>query len=391
MEIKSKAHDDRINSWNLYLEMTYEEYLRIARRIIKNNDFQRKRVRSSKTVYSLLKNDLIRGCIMPPLVLAFTGKEIDSIKTIDNDIMGKILREKADEILILDGLQRTYTLLDADKEMKEDNMYKSFLDKKLRVELYININKFGVLYRMLTLNTGQTPMSARHQIEMLYSDLLESETDGIKLVTEKEGSAHAEDNEFEFKNTIDGFNSYLSNSVLPLDRAEILDNIKMLETMETEDTSKDVFELFLKTYSKLYNTIREIATDEIVTQDEIDEFEISANPFGKTVGKVFSTSQSFTGFGSAVRRMIDLNIIASLEDVMEKSNRIQPGGENNREWFLSLLKKFDYIKASKKIGNSQRQFFHYFFRELFNPDSDSYLVLISAVNNGYDKYNSQVN
>ena len=59
--------------------------------------------------------------------------------------------------------------------------------------------------------------------------------------------------------------------------------------------------------------------------------------------------------------------------------------------FLELLVKFDKIKeSSKKIGNAQRMFMQYFFRELFNKYGDSYLDLMKAVKNGYQKYYSQV-
>ena len=65
--------------------------------------------------------------------------------------------------------------------------------------------------------------------------------------------------------------------------------------------------------------------------------------------------------------------------------------DNTNEWFLEMLVKFDKIKqTSKKIGNAQRMFIQYFFRELFNKESDSYLNLYAAVNNGYQKYYSQV-
>lgn len=65
--------------------------------------------------------------------------------------------------------------------------------------------------------------------------------------------------------------------------------------------------------------------------------------------------------------------------------------DNTNEWFLEMLVKFDKIKqTSKKIGNGQRMFIQYFFRELFNKESDSYLNLYAAVNNGYQKYYSQV-
>ena len=58
MLIMSKIFDQRINSWNLYVESTFGEYLKFAKKIINNNELQRKRVKTSKTIYSLLKNDL---------------------------------------------------------------------------------------------------------------------------------------------------------------------------------------------------------------------------------------------------------------------------------------------------------------------------------------------
>lgn len=55
MKIMSKIYDQRINSWNLYVESTFREYLKFAKKIIENNELQRKRVKTSKTIYSLLR------------------------------------------------------------------------------------------------------------------------------------------------------------------------------------------------------------------------------------------------------------------------------------------------------------------------------------------------
>jgi len=57
----------------------------------------------------------------------------------------------------------------------------------------------------------------------------------------------------------------------------------------------------------------------------------------------------------------------------------------------ALLITLGCIRSSaEKIGNSQRLFFHYFFRELFNKDSDSYGNIDAAVENGHDKYEIEV-
>lgn len=163
MLIMSKIFDQRINSWNLYVESTFGEYLKFAKKIINNNELQRKRVKTSKTIYSLLKNDLQKGCIMPPLVLALVKTDIIDVENPDQEKLLQYINENSKNVLLLDGLQRTYTLIDADTEMekKSEEEYQKFLENKLRLEIYVEINKFGILYRMLTLNTGQTPMSAR--------------------------------------------------------------------------------------------------------------------------------------------------------------------------------------------------------------------------------------
>lgn len=399
MKVMSRIQDHRINSLNLYVETTFREYLSFAPKIITNNDLQRKRVKTSKTVYSLLKTDLQRGCVIPPLVLAITNSDLLSADPDDNEKLGEailpFILEHPQDVLILDGLQRTFTLMDADFDMKQkgDETYNRFLDYKLRLEIYLNINKFGVLYRMLTLNTGQTPMSARHQLEMLYSDMLNTQINGLKLVSDTDGSADPANNEFLFKNAVEGFHSYMNRNELPIDRQELLENIKMLENMARESIENDLFRQFLECYALVFDALRVITADHVLTREELAEYEIGESPFGLSVCKIFSTSQALTGFGAAIGRMKDRAII-SLDDIpsIATALRSKYGDQIYIEWVLELLLRFDLIKReAKKIGNAQRMFFQYFFRELFNREGDSYLDLESAVDNGFKKYNSQVN
>ena len=93
MIVMSKIFDNRINSCNLYVETTFGEYLSFAKDIIKNNELQRKRVRASKSVYSLLKNDLKRGCVMPPLVLAIAGDKDINLEA-ENSIIAQDIVDK---------------------------------------------------------------------------------------------------------------------------------------------------------------------------------------------------------------------------------------------------------------------------------------------------------
>lgn len=371
----SIIEDKRINSKNIFVDFTIGEYLNFADDILDNNSYQRKRVRKSNSVYSLLKSDLKVGCVIPPIVLAIT-EEIPS----DKDGILHYIYNNKNKVKILDGLQRTYTIIDAFNELEEEER-EVFKNLKVRFEIYSGINKFGILYRMLTLNTGQTPMSTRHQIEILYKDIVGTDFNGMKIVSELDGRTNNPSKEFKFSDLIEGLNSYLKRDELPMNREELLNNIKMLDNLSKEKVEQDVFVDFSTTYFYYFS--------HVCVQSPINvEEDFDYSPFGKNPIKAFNTSQALTGFGAAAGKMIDFGIVKSFEEIKKDVDKIDIKDD---EWFFVLIENLDRIKKeSKKIGNSQRMYFHYFFRELFNKDGDSYCNLQKSAENGYQKYRAQV-
>lgn len=390
MEIVSEILDKRIASRNILVVMNYKEYLGIAKQIKNNNELQRKRVTNAKSVYSLLQKDMVIGCIFPPIVLAITNQK-DSNESVSEEELKTTFDSGLNDVLILDGLQRTNTLLDAEKELSNDlSKLEEFYSNTLRVEIYAHINKFGVLYRMLTLNCGQTPMKPRHQIEMLYSDLLQNEIDGIKIIKDTDPIVDKNDLFFTFQYVIEGFDSYLKRDELPIDKQELLDNIEMLENMSKEDSNQDVFKEFISLYIKFFKKIIALFKDFEVSDDMCQDYGIKGNPFGRNAIKVFSTSQSFTGFGAAVGKLKEMGLITGFNNIYDTLDKLRTQ-ENSEDAFMRFLLRMDLIKTtSKKIGNAQRMFFCYFYRQLFNPSSDTYLDIYQSVENGYKKYYSQV-
>ena len=100
-----------------------------------------------------------------------------------------------------------------------------------------------------------------------------------------------------------------------------------------------------------------------------------------------------TGYGSALGIMKDKGLIKDFNVIDKIVKEIDENyEEDDGEWFMEFLKKMDMIKNySKKIGNAQRMFLQYFYRELLNEESDSYANLLMATENAYRKYDSQVN
>ena len=395
MKILSRIFDNRINAYNILTEIDIYEYLEIANFISKNNPLQRKRLKSYSSIYNLLKEDIKTGCTIPPIVLALSNdiEENIDIKNSDDDIIINYINCHKDKLIILDGLQRTHLLIDIDQDLRSKNnidALNKFYKHKLRFEIYLGIEKIGILYRMLTLNTGQSPMSVRHQIEILYSDYLdESISSEIKLLKEVDEASPHEIGEYRFQyrfnDVIDGFTSYLLRDEASLDRRDLLEIIKSLENLAQDKENKDLFKDYLVTYNEFVKKIRELSGDWKFNDEQI---RLSSKPFGDSVDQIFTKSPLMTGFGAAVGFLKDKHLINSFDDINQKITQIHLS--NNDQNFLDelILTLDDISKTARKIGNSQRMYFYYFFRELFSSESDSCLSIDKSIESSFRKYRS---
>lgn len=396
VKILSQAEDQRIQTSNYLIELDLKEYLEFAKDILSNNEYQRKRVRSSMSIYSQLKEDLKYGCIIPPIVLA-----IDSNDMPDGVLDQSNIKELLKKSLILDGLQRTYTIMDAyDELIQAGQDTSSFLKGSLRAEVYGGINRFGLLYRMLTLNTGQTPMTLRHQIEILYSNYDVSIPD-ITLIKEVEGKSPRKIGEYRFQDIIDGFVSYLQSSYLPMTRSTVLETIKTLETISSENVDEDLFKIFVESYDSLLKKMDNLLPEDELTKmtdllsdDEnlmLNADSIKTFLFAENIFSFMSRSQVMTGFGSGLAILKQKNKIRSISNINELVASLKPGGEISYDWFLEINKNLYIIKQnSSKIGNSQRMYFSEFFRLLFDETGPSYLNLFEAASIAMEVYRNKM-
>jgi hypothetical protein len=343
-------------------------------------------VRSSKTVYALLKEDLLKQCVIPPIVLALTN----DVNVLDiNDIeFAELLAENKNHLVILDGLQRTYTIIELIKELEvradSDNINK-LNETNLRIEIYIGLNRLGILYRMLTLNTGQTPMSLRQQIEMLYLDYIHNGVDGVELIRESEGRVANRINQYNFKDIVEGFNAYLDRDELPIDKADIVENINSLEKLSKENQTTELFEKYLTSLNKFIVKVNDLCNEREVSNDYINNH---GAPFGKSAVQIFKKPQSMSGFGAALGKLIDYKVVSSIDDVIALIDRLSI--DDVEEFLEEVNNSLLWLKNnSKKIGNAQRTYFTFFFRELFNKDADGFLNLLISSKIALRKYQAQ--
>lgn len=415
LEIKDHNFDSKIEATNILAIIKVKDYLEIANTIKNNNELQRKRVGNPSTVYALLKEDLKNGCLIPSIVLALDDQSetIFDINNLDYSKVKQNISERSESIKILDGLQRTNTLIDLSNDLKSHEgkdptqietdliILNALYERNIRVELYLNVSRFGILYRMLTLNTGQTPMSLRHQIEILYSDYYIKEKDGIILTRDASDSRPAKLGQYRFGDVVEGVTSFIDGSEFSLDRFDLLNYIKTLKKLSTEKNTGDVFDSFTITYHKLLTELIKKSNDwelkyENLTEENLSFFPIQKvdetgketrlSPFGRTAQDIFLKAQIFTGLGAALSFLKQKSVITEIGDLHGFITEIK-FATNAKEAFDTLVVRLEQIrKESKKIGESQRTFFKFFFISLFNEnDEDSYLIFEKAVDSAYRK------
>jgi hypothetical protein len=393
IHVLSRIVDKKINAINVLVEIRLSDYLAIAGYIVDKNEMQRKKVRSSKTVYSLLRNDLRQGCTIPPICLAvrkdaFGKKEISlkQLESISDKAIEKFIEER--RLIILDGLQRTYQLIELETELKKEGdkeLLKNFNDRLIRAEIFLGINKIGILYRMLTLNTGQTPMSVRHQIEILYQDYLgKKKIPGVDIVREVDGTKGIKVGKYRFNEIVDGFQSYLEKDELAMDRSTLLEDVKSLEKLSKVGQKKDLFYSYVNSYHSFIKQIVSLSKGwKLNGNEELKDINL---PFGFDSESLFIKSQVMTGFGAAIGSLEDSDQVKDLEIIAKYSQKVKLGS-TPEETFTELVKVMERIRTtSKKIGNSQRRYFYYFFKSLFNPEVDSYLNVNKTISRAFQTY-----
>jgi len=382
-KITNVSLDKKVNSRNIQFVMDIGSYAQLAGNIIDNNPYQRNRVSKSGSIYNLLKEDIIQECIIPPIVLASTSKL--SQNSSPERLLEEVLADYGN-LKILDGLQRTLSIIDVYNNNREhfDNLDEKYL---VRIEAYLSISDAGILYRMLTLNTGQTPMTLRHQLEILFSKYADGPFDGISILREVDEASVRSIDAYRFSDLIDGYTSFLEKNELPIDRFDILQTVRTIKFISGEGSAKIDFSDFVHSYRALTLAFDARFPDWVYPGEVDEDLRTAANPFGREIYKIFNKSQPLTGFGAAVAELISSKTVAGLDDVNELAKRLE-FEEND---LLRLIKFLDDIRGeSKKIGNGQRIFFKLFFKYLLDRDGSSFLSVSESLERAKNRAMAEV-
>ena len=406
IEFNSWLVDRKIKGINVGVTMTIAEYWNFAEDIIAKNDLQRRRVKVSGKTYQLLGRDLIDGCVMPPIILAVSEDSQVGFNSIISSILksgsvsedqkknlASLIREAIEKkhLIILDGLQRTFTIQDLVSDSDQETLEKLF-SSEIRAEIYVGLSRTGILYRMITLNTGQNPMSLRHQIEMLYQDYLDNDIllkKGVALVKEADDQRILNLGEYKLSDVSDMYYSFSTgthNSYSKQTISTILKESEFLEGFQPE-SAEDLSDLIV-TYDKLIRKFDHLFPQWTFDPDSIQR-NLGGTPFARDMIIFGSKVQVMAGFGAALHRLVKRSAkLENLESVRDIVEQVRVGEELDHpmDWLVFCL---DEVRAkSKKVGDSQRAYFNYFFRLLFNDDEECFLNISDSMIKAKEAYDN---
>lgn len=259
-------NDKVIDSVFVNLKVDYEFALNYFFPRINNLDFQRNVLNNSH--YNRLKEDIVQGCIMPPITIGI----VDPSLRIEGktESLEEYICENNENIFVLDGIQRLSTL----KRASQENGYNKNGLLYANILICDNINK--LLYRLITLNNGQKAMSARHQIEILTSELFERENFNIEVLTEKNKNSKKTSLYLNKDDVIKAYIAFMSNSVNIDNQKIIAERMDKLLIDKILDSNLHKREL---EFTHLFNKITRYMNE---SEELANWFKVSNNLIGYT-------------------------------------------------------------------------------------------------------------
>src|SRR5690606_38880475 len=174
MEIYRVDEDKVISGYVANAATTYKQALESIVPLIGRLNIQRDALKTR--FYSRLEKDIVRGCVMPAITVAFVT---DTATLGSESKVTKFVEDNLNDAFVLDGIQRLNTL---SRAAHAENF-------NANLPIYVNLifapSRDRLLYRMITLNNGQKPMSSRHQIEILADSFFDFQGVELNLVPEK--------------------------------------------------------------------------------------------------------------------------------------------------------------------------------------------------------------
>lgn len=369
--------DRRINGLSISATITIGDYMTwFLNHGLANKLEDQRPVMKSRTANMIRKRlveDLKLGAVIPPIVIGFTIE--DALDTIKDANINDILKNNINNATIIDGMQRSEALreaIDSSPEISHND---------LRLDIWITPNAISLIYRMLVLNTGQTPWDVKRQMEVVYKPLInecKSYVDGIKINTRNDGKRRSSGGEYRASDIVELFLAFSSRKVLINTAEKLADDFTRLDVTQMAG-SKEYSHIFYECIKMLFRFDVAISKYEGQQEEQIEGDKINDGiglftNLPAKVGFVVALAQHILGRAGSMKsdeEQKDL-LQRTTEKFYPLCDKINAFNQDELCNFLSLGVLNDSMKSLsvKKIGDDQRRFFEAGFNALFSSDCD---------------------
>jgi len=351
-------YDGRIKASCVTAQVTYEWFLNAVRGSEANLEIQRG-VIGGRKAYATLRQDLKSGCVLPPIVLAEAGATtavvVDGVEKSLEVLSAELGAIQGDSIYIIDGLQRTNAIRRTVEELKHDpDALQEFMQRKVRVEMWLGATFGAIAYRMLLLNAGQRPMSMRHQIEVLSSRLGQSLSDipGIDIFTVGDSRRRANPGQFQLAKLAQAFQAWLQGKPNVDVRNVVMEELLAEGAIETlgyalDDADPTGNDGFHRLMSWIVNMDRYLGRENLTFLGN----ETVLQGVAAAVG------------GSERHEKISDRVWSSMDELSDSCSKGNAAEVLGVELFNQLRTSFDVGKVN--VGSATRELVYGAFQELF--------------------------
>lgn len=375
-------HDLRTGCLSAMLTTTVSEYMKLVETVYENRggiEGQRAplKTKTGIRIRKRMVSDISDGAILPPLVLGgiLTEEEFKSVSemTEPSQLFELMSTMDSDLISIIDGMQRTTAILEANKN-------KTILQNPLRVELWLAKSINSLIYRMLVLNTGQVPWDMKRQLETIYQPILKEIKKSIPdmdILLLDDSSRRVQASQQQGHKVVELFLAFTSRKINVDIKEKVAEDFARMEASEA--TAK---EDFLKVFIHILGLLNQLdRTFDLYRKDDDSQGRIRG---GKDI---FTSAPAGIGFVAAASVFIYGPPGFSLDDEKIKNNlsritdsvksivtKIELLNKTDNETiggFLDLLSLNEKLETrSGKVGDFEREFFMKAFGVLFEYGSE---------------------
>lgn len=289
--------------------------------------FDAQRKFQNKKFYQRLQRDIIRGCLMPPITIAFVDNNKTNLE--DKQNFKEYVNKNIENGYILDGLQRLNTLNAASNIDGFDE------EKPILVNIIVAPSQDRLLYRMITLNNGQKPMTARHQIEILTGSLFDfGHLENITVLSEKESEEKRIRGALRLGDISKAYMAFLANNVNNENTKiieEKMDEILVNRVLDADDDENEL------NYSQIITIVDKLSENPKVK----NWFKVNNNLIGFSVGirSSYDKIKSVSSDDFAVHLETFENAFDAID--VSKVNL----GRERRRFSKIFIEKFDDVAA----------------------------------------------